>query len=257
MVPIVNPALAVYLVNHVYSKAPEAEKKLALDLKFVGPDFRRASEVDLANEGYLKYLIDAASQGKVRVGTSTKLQFFIIRGGGEGFLPQSLRGVDASNVTYSTTSTSGTSSTDSVVDYNDVLAVFDKTGRLISSALLERPLFIRGIWSKRTANKVYDSWANREVFIYRNDNFSIEYLGLGVRDEYRGKRATIDLHKQEHTNGCIFIVDRATPALGDEAALGKFEPQLIKDVLKQAGIDLNSVGHRGITIGRMKLVTIR
>lgn len=257
MFPIVNPGMAVYLVNHVYSKAPEAEKKLAIDYKFMGADSRRAHEVDISNEGYLKYLIEAASRGKVKVGTSTKLQFFIIRGGGEGFLPQELRGVDASNVTFATTSTSGTSSLDSVVDYNDLLAVFDKTGRLISSARLERPLFIKGIWSKRTANKVYDSWADRDVFIYRNDNFSIEYLGLGVRDKYRGKSATIDLHKQEYTNGCIFIVDRATPALGDEAALGKFEPQLIKDVLKQAGIDLNAVGHRGITIGKMKLVTIQ
>jgi hypothetical protein len=41
----------------------------------------------------------------------------------------------------------------------------------------------------------------------------------------------VDLHKQEATNGCIFIVDPKTPPYDDNAAaiaaLNNFEPQFI------------------------------
>jgi len=252
-----NDGAVAYFSDHTYSTAPEAKTKLAIDLKFIHNDFIRSSDISITNEAYLKFLIETASNGKVKVRASTKLQFYIIRGGGEGFLPPSFRGVDASSFTFSSTSTTGVTTRDSEMDYNDLMVVFDKTTRLLSAARLERPLMIKGRWSKNTANRVYDSWNSREVFIYKNENFNVKFLGLGVRDPYRGKGATVDMHKQENTNGCIFIVDRATPDLGDDAALGEFEPQLIKDVLKQAGVDITKVGHKSISLGKMHLVTIK
>ena len=261
MVPVTDPWILAYYATHVYSSAPEAKPKLAIDLKFIGNDYKRGGEINIGNESYLKALIDTASKGKQKVGAAKGLQFFIIRGGAEGFLPQDLRGMDASQVTATTTDTRGVTSVNSVFDHNDMLAVFDNKGQLISSARLERPLVVTNIWSKKTADKVYASWSNREVFVYKNENFSVPYLGLGVRDGFRNRkpgtgRVVIDMHKQEYTNGCIFIVDRATPVLGDDAALGAFEPQLIKDVLKQVGIDIRKVGHSGQAIGKIYQVTI-
>lgn len=261
MAPVTDPWILAYFASHVYSTAPEAKSKLAIDLKFIGNDYKRGSEINIGNETYLKALIDTASKGKQKVGAAKGLQFFIIRGGAEGFLPQSMRRLDASQLTVTTTDTRGVTSVNSVVDHNDLLAVFDSTGRLVTSARLERPLVVTDIWSRRTADKVYGSWSNREVIVYRNENFSIPYVGLGVRDGFRNRkrgtgRVVIDMHKQEYTNGCIFIVDRATPVLGDDAALGAFEPQLIKDVLKQVGIDIRKVGRSGQAIGKIYQVTI-
>src|ERR1700674_2868844 len=70
--------------------------------------------------------------------------------------------------------------------------------------------------------------------MYRNARRGwIPYLGLGVDDGMRGKVATVDMHKQEATNGCIFIVDPATPEMDDPDPnkLGEFEPKLIRDIL--------------------------
>ena len=68
-------------------------------------------------------------------------------------------------------------------------------------------------------------------------------------------RAWVDIHKQEQTNGCIFIVDPNTPKLGD-AALDLFEPQLIVDVLAAIGKRPDQV--RGtIWLGIMRVVDIK
>src|SRR5215203_3959507 len=98
MVPIADPWMMAYYATHVYSSAPEAKPKLAIDLKFISNDYKSGGEINIGNESYLKALIDAASKGKQQVGAAKALQFFIIRGGAEGFLPQDLRGIDAREV---------------------------------------------------------------------------------------------------------------------------------------------------------------
>lgn len=254
-----DPFRAKFDADHVYSSAPEAITKRAIDLSIIGGDYRRGDEVRIDNEAYLKRLIEIASGGKYSVGPTSNFQFFIVRGGAEGFLPLSLRGTDASNVVLPGAATSGVSSLTFRFDNNDLLIVFDSSANLVSSARLERPLFITGIWTQKTANKIYDNWADKEVFIYKNSNFDIPYLGLGVKDDFRGKGATVDMHKQEATNGCIFIVDDdpTRPAMGDDVNLAKFEPKLIRDILAKAGISLASVTAKQVSLGVMRVVEIR
>jgi hypothetical protein len=164
------------------------------------------------------------------------LQFFIIKGGGEGFLNPFYTGKDASRVpSGGGVTTSGQPGTAMVFDDNDLLAVFDQKGKLISSALLRRPLSIThpNIWTEHTANRVYNAWDGRHVSLYHNKNFDIAYYGLMVDDRlglYRSGAVRIDMHKEEATNGCIFIKDPMTPPYSDKAKLSAFEPQLIKDV---------------------------
>jgi len=251
-----DPYMFKYNSEHVYSTSPEASTKRAIDLKIIGDDYKRGHEVRIDNEVYLKRLIEISSGGKYSVGSSSALQFFIIRGGAEGFLPTSMLGIDASNVVLAGATTSGASSLTFRFDDNDLLVVFDSAGTLVSSARLERPLFITGVWSQKTADKVYNNWADKEVFIYRNSNFDIPYLGLGVKDGFRGKTATVDMHKQEATNGCIFIVDPKTPAIGD-TNLGKFEPKLIKDILAKTGTSVAAVGPKQIPLGLMRVIEIK
>ena len=251
-----DPSVVKYNTDHVYSSAPEASTKRAIDLKIIGDDYKRGHEVRIDNEAYLKRLIEISSGGKYSVGSASALQFFIIRGGAEGFLPASMLGLDASNVILAGATTSGTGSSAFRFDNNDLLVVFDSAGTLVSSARLERPLFISGMWSQKTADKVYNSWADKEVFIYRNSNFDIPYLGLGVKDGFRGKTATVDMHKQEATNGCIFIVDPKTPAI-DDANLGKFEPKLITDILARTGTSVAAVGSKKISLGFMRVINIK
>ena len=252
-----NPDKVKFDKEHLYSMAPEAARKRAIDLQIISGDYSRGREISMENEAYLKQLIEIASHGKQNVGASGKgnLQFFIIRGGAEGFLPAWLAKQDASNVVMPGETTSGKSTITFRFDDNDMLAVFDSGGTLVSSARLERPLFITGVWSQRTADKVYNSWNMKEVFIYKNTSFDIPYLGLGVKDGMRGKTATVDLHKQEATNGCIFIVDPNTPAL-DNSNLGKFEPKLIIDILKKTGRKVDDVKSR-VSLGVMRVVTIK
>jgi hypothetical protein len=65
------------------------------------------------------------------------------------------------------------------------------------------------------------------------------YKGVWVVDKDTGQKKfiklNVDLHKEEGTKGCIFIVDPAkpvhTPAHTDET-LSLFEPQFIKDIQK-------------------------
>jgi hypothetical protein len=250
------PWMVKYNVDHIYSTAPEAATKRRIDLQIIGGDYKRGSEVSLDNEPYLKKLVEIASAGKYVVGVSSAFQFFIIRGGAEGFLPASMLGQDASNVELAGATTDGSSGLTFRFDNNDLLVVFDSAGALVSAARLERPLFITGIWSQKTANKVYDAWADKEVFIYKNTSFDIPYLGLGVKDGFRGKKATVDMHKQEATNGCIFIVDPSTPAI-DDSNLGSFEPKLIQDVLARAGTSLASIGRKQVPLGVMRVIDIK
>jgi hypothetical protein len=244
--------------DHVYSMAPEAASKRALDLQIMGGDYSKGNQVRMDNEGYIKQLIQLASGGKQKVDAvrdKDKLQFFIIRGGAEGFLPKWASSLDASNVPDSGSTTSSKSAVTMRFDHNDLLAVFDADGKLVSSARLERPLYIKGMWSQKTADKVYNSWHNKEVFAYKNTSFEIPYVGIGVRDGHRGKGATVDMHKQEDTNGCIFIVDPNTPGT-DDANIGKFEPYLIRDVMKRRGIDITKV-KGSVSLGIIRTVTIK
>lgn len=255
-----DPMMAKYNAEHVYSKAPEAATKRRIDLQIIGGDYSRGHEVSMDNEAYLKRLIDIVSQGMLSAGPSPEIQFFIIKGGGEGFLPAYLAGENAGQFVSTSVSTSGVTSTQSIFDQNDLLAVFDKVGTLVNASRLERPLYLppsKGFvgWSKKTAERVYASWANKKVFIYANTSFEIPYLGLGVRDGMRGNVATVDIHKQESTNGCIFIVDRNTPAI-DDSNLGAFEPKLIRDVLANLGLSPSNVGTKHIPLGIMRVIDV-
>ncbi len=165
-----------------------------------------------------------------------------------------MAGKDASNVLFPGSTTDGKKSPEFRFDNNDLLAVFDPRGKLIGAALLQRPTSISGIWSTKTANAIYNAWDNKEVSIYRNTNFDVPYLGLLIDDGMK-KKGWVDLHKQEATNGCIFIVDPATPEYGTEE-LKTFEPKLLTDVLASIGKRPEDVKGR-ISLGVMRLVDIK
>jgi hypothetical protein len=239
-----NPVLAkgALMASHIYSTAAEAGPKFRIDEAIVDGDLGNLVKIDMKNDAYLKELISKASGGKRAVQSSVKgLQFFMIKGGGEGFLDPYYFGKDASRlIVAGGTTTSSTGGVTMVFDNNDLLAVFDHAGKLIGSALLQRPISITDpsrknphMWTEHTANRVYDAWDGRPVTLYRNKNFDIQYFGLMIDDSlgwYDKGRVRVDLHKQEATNGCIFIVDPNTPPYSDKAKLNMFEPQLIKDI---------------------------
>lgn len=255
-------AKGALITTHTYSTAAEASAKFRIDEEIVDGDLANLAKIDMKNEAYLKELIAKASMGRRTVQSGVKgLQFYMIKGGGEGFLDPYYFGKDASRLMVGGgTTTSGSAGTTMVFDNNDLLAVFDRTGKLIGSALLQRPISIVDpsrrhphMWTEPTANKVYDAWDDRPVSIYRNTNFGIAYYGLRIDDSlgwYAKGSVRVDLHKQEATNGCIFIVDPNTPAYSNKAALSMFEPQLIKDI--QAHIRANEKSN----IGRMYIVKI-
>jgi hypothetical protein len=88
-----NPAAdkAAFLASHVYSKAPEADAKRRIDEALMGNDFANRDKIDMDDEDYLKELIYLATGGRrvVMMGARGKgLQFYMIKGGGEGFLPK-------------------------------------------------------------------------------------------------------------------------------------------------------------------------
>lgn len=262
-----DPAKAQFDTAHGYSLAPEARRKRAIDLEIIGSDYAKSGEISIDSETYLKRLIEIASEGRRKVQSSGKgsnLQFFIIRGGAEGFLPDDLRKIDARNNVTNWTGTDGkVGETD--FDENDLLAVFDASGNLIAAARLRRPTFVQGQISRPTAAAVYEAWAGKTVLVYKNETPGwIPYLGLALDDGFRdgsnntvhpGEKVSIDLHKEEQTNGCIFIVDPATPALGTPD-LRTFEPQLIKKVIAAKGLNIAKIPHGGTVIGKMLVVTI-
>lgn len=254
-------AEATFNASHTYSSSPEASRKRLIDVQIMGKDFARAHMIDIHNETYLRELISFASKGTVVVKSkSNAVEFYIIQGGGEGFLPASYAGIDASRVmTGGGVTTSGKLGTQMIFDDNDLLVAFDKLGNLINSARLRRPISIKNpnIWTEHTANKVYEGWDNRPVSLYENRNFDVRYFGLRIDDKYgmySSGAVRIDIHKQEATNGCIFIVDKDTPPYVDNDAaktkLSMFEPQFIQDIQKQVGAKHKS------NIGTMHMVKI-
>ena len=250
---------------HVYSDSPEASRKRSVDLQITGGDVAQEDKIDMNSEGYLKQLIKLSSKGKIEVSDKArKLQFFIIKGGAEGFLLPWYKNRNAGNRVTGGSTTSGGSGTSMRFSDTDLLVVFDGQGKLVSSALLRRPIEIKTSkephkWTEGTATKVYDAWDGSPVSIYRNENYDIQYYGLRVDDKkgyYASGQIRVDLHKQEATNGCIFIVDDSTPPYvgGNKAAiatLNSFEPQLIKDVQKSIGASVKS------NIGIMHMVQIQ
>ena len=258
-----NPAKTAYDSAHVYSRSPEARRKRAIDLEIIAGDYGKSDQVRADSEHYLKQLIALASNGAQTVKTSVsgkRLQFFIINGGAEGFLPPDLKDLDANRHETQWVDTNKQSGrTD--FDENDLLTVFDAAGKLVGSARLMRPTYVKGNLSQKTAAAVYAAWDNKTVFVYRNDFRKdwIPYLGLGVNDGFRTRkknRVTIDLHKDEATNGCILIEDPNTPDVKSDA-IRTFEPKLIKAVLAAAGLDEAAVTHDRTILGKMHMVRIR
>jgi hypothetical protein len=255
--------------NTTYSKSVAAGQKRIIDLMIMGNDMRNMPLIDFTTENYIKALIKTASKNTIEVGTlAPGLQFFLVQGGAEGFLDASYVGNDASHfVIEDKTTTSGKPGTKMIFDDTNLLAVFDQHGKLVSSALLSRPISITNpnIWTEPTANAVIDAWDNQTVSLYHNQNFSIKYYGLQIDDSakfYSSGKVRIDIHKQEDTNGCIFIIDENTPPLPDDkqsqaaqhaaaSKLSEFEPQLIKDVQKVIGAKQKH------GIGKMRVIKIK
>jgi hypothetical protein len=102
----------------------------------------------------------------------------------------------------------------------------------------------------------------KKVLVYRNATPGwIPYLGLALDDGFRdgsankGEKVKIDLHKQEQTNGCIFIVDDKAPAVGTQD-LRTFEPALITKILAAGGVDEAKLEKGRANVGTMHVVTI-
>ncbi len=244
----------------VYSTAPEAARKRRLDEQIMGGNSANAARIDMNREAYLKELIKLSSRGKKSVSDNARgLQFFIIQGGAEGFLDSSFEGTNASRVFVGGGfTTSGAPGTAMIFDDNDLIAAFDQKGTLISSALLRRPISIMNpnIWTEGTADRVYEAWDGSPVSLYRNRNFRVEYYGLWINDRvgyYTRQKGwvRIDLHKEEATNGCIFIKDPETPPLSETIRLNAFEPQFIREVQKAIGARTKP------NIGTMHMIDIR
>lgn len=246
--------------RHIYSTAAASAAKRALDLQLLTEN--NASYIRIDNESYLRDLIRYGSKGKIEVRDKAKgLQFFIIRGGAEGFLWRDLAGQDASRYSVGGgATTTGEAGNVTVFDLNDLLVVCDGKGKFINSCLLARPISIATakrpkFWTERTAEKVYAAWDNRPVSIYRNTNFDIKYYGLWIDDSggyYRSGAVRIDIHKTEATNGCIFIMDAATPkySKANKEILSAWEPKIIKDIQAAVGARVQS------GIGTMRMVDI-
>jgi hypothetical protein len=228
--------------------------------------------IDFKKEDYLKKLIKMASRGMIEVQALTSgLQFFLILGGAEGFLSSAYAGIDASRIEDHGEVTGGAKST-TVIDDTCLLAVFDHLGALLSSALLRRPLVVKVTpkppkwhdWTEDDAIAVVAAWDRSKVGVYYNHNFEVKYYGLWVDDSkhyYTSGQKQVDFHKEEQTNGCIFVRDDTTPPLPDDAlseaaqhaaltALNGFEPELIKAVQAKIGTKIKN------EIGNMRVVKL-
>jgi hypothetical protein len=256
MDPIRTGLLMLQLANaHTYSTSPEALRKRVRDA-LIAQDLS-TSAVDIGNGSYWSSLIAQISKGKHQVETKAKgLQFFYVKGGGEGFLPSYYEGKNADRVVFGGgVTTRGTTSATMIFDNNDALVVFDKQGQLLDAALLERPLSIaeRNMWTEPTAQRILGAWHKRPVALYRNTNFDIHYYGLMIADSlgwYSSGRVRVDFHKQEATNGCIFIVDANTPPYADKTRLNVFEPRLIERIQQAVGAKTKS------NIGTMYVLSV-
>jgi hypothetical protein len=134
-----------------------------------------------------------------------ELQFFLVRGGYEGFLSQHVKLVDANRVAWE--SRSGTT------DINDALVVLDTNGNYVGAFQFAVPNYY-----PRTAQMVASDWNGRAVFSYYNKKYS--YFGLAVLDQgklprYDPKikkyRYWIDIHHKFATAGCIEIAGSSSP----------------------------------------------
>ena len=252
------------MANLVYSKSKAGGVKRLLDLAIMEMDVRNSDRIDFKDEDYLKKLIELASRKTISVQTlASGLQFFFILGGAEGFLSSGYAGIDASRVGDTGTATSGVKSK-VIIDDTCLLAVFDHLGKLLSSALLRRPLVMPPRWAEDDAIAVVAAWDQSKVGIYYNQAFEVKYYGIWVDDSqhyYTSGHKTVDFHKEEQTNGCIFIKDDTTPPLPDDAlpqaaqraaltALNNFEPELTKAVQAKIGAKTKN------EIGIMRVVKV-
>ncbi len=254
----VNPAKAGFDSAHVYSLAKEAGRKRAIDLEILGKDYARSGEIRLDNAAYLKQLIDIASNGRRKVQTAaTGLQFYVVKGGAEGLLPEAYRNSDANLHTTPWVDTNGVpGSTD--FDENDLLVVFATDGSLVGAARLRRATRVARHMSQETATAIFAAWDRKPVLIYRNTNPRpgwIPYLGLGVSDGFREQNKVVDIHKVEATNGCYFI-DDPTQFLPGAPDVRTFEPVLIKKVIAAKGLAEADITGKSVTLGTMNIVDV-
>jgi hypothetical protein len=137
--------------SHVYSSSPQATGKRRVDRQITGGDVAKEDEIDMNSEEYLKQLIKLSSKGSIEVSDKARaLQFFIITGGAEGFLDPSYKNQDANNrLEGGGVTTGGAPGTTMRFSDTDLLTVFDAHGKLISSALLRRPMWIHNPVSGR------------------------------------------------------------------------------------------------------------
>ena len=192
--------------NHlVYSKAPEATTKKGTDEEIAST----GTEVSVHSERYWKALIQLTSGREVST-DSAGVQFFVIRGGYEGFLTRDQKDENA-NKGYSDVDHANT-------DLNDALVVFDPKGKLL------------GAWQLAISNsytftsRAMDAdWDGKKVFTYFNSSYSQHYQGLAVLDkgklprydpEELKKRSKddvkydlwIDFHHAWYTAGCVEVL---------------------------------------------------
>lgn len=255
------------MTDLVYSKSTAGGVKRVIDLGIMGMRVSNSDRIDLKKEDYLKNLIRVSSNNTIEVQKlSSGLQFFFIIGGAEGFLDKSYETVDASRIEAHGTNTHGATTT-IAVDDTCLLAVFDHLGTFVSSAVLRRPLIVKSPpvnWEESDATAVVAAWDKAKVGIYRNENFEVKYYGIWVNDSkhyYTSGQKTVDFHKEEATNGCIFIRDVNTPPMPDRAlsqeaqrpalnALNNFEPELIQAVQAKIGTKVKT------EIGTMRVVKV-
>jgi hypothetical protein len=189
----------------VYSRAKEATWKRRFDEQMA-----LAGVTVSASSGlYWRSLLGCLSCSRVCPGQEG-LQFFVIRGGYEGFLAKGT-GLSDANRSHWDGRTEGTS------DINDALVVLDGVGTLVGAFQLAVPNYY-----PRTARMVASDWDGRAVFAYHNATW--DYEGLAVLD--RGKLPAydpkigkyeywIDIHHKKYTAGCIEIASAAMPATRD------------------------------------------
>ncbi len=189
----------------VYSKAKEARWKRRFDEALAASGLQIAPTSGL----YWRSLIGclAASDS---CPPADSLQFFLIRGGYEGFLARSLLHVDANRASWD-------SRADGTTDLNDAMVVLDSQGKFLGAFQLAVPNYY-----PRTAQMVARDWNGRSVFSYYNNTFG--YHGLAVLD--RGKLPAydpkvgkydywIDIHHKGGTLGCIEIARSASADASD------------------------------------------
>lgn len=189
----------------VYSKAKEAAWKRRFDEKLAGTGLL----IVPSSDAYWQALIGTLTRSTSCDVTVDGLQFFVIRGGFEGFLAPRLQRADANRANWD--------DRDGTTDLNDVLVILNSTGGLLGAFQLAVPNYY-----PRTATMVADDWNGRAVFSYWNNTFS--YYGLAVLD--RGKlpdydpkvkkyKYWIDIHHNAGTLGCIEIAQAASTKQGD------------------------------------------